>query len=175
MLLFCVHCATKTPLAYNETKTEAVTILAPIRTRMGYLKKWVRRETRTQKVWCLVFGGLTTMNNDTEYGTTTISEGRKIWLLINEKYPTTDKILAPDPFKEHVQDKKRRWLNWPLLSYLDMTQPSSRWLGSPFHYLKIFHFDNQAAESVFTGYSHEHMLCPNQFDDLSLTRTSLRR
>ena len=30
--------ATKTPLAYNETKTEAVTILAPIRSRMGYLK-----------------------------------------------------------------------------------------------------------------------------------------
>ena len=35
---------------------------------------------------------------------------------INENYPTTDKMLAPDPFKEHVQDKKRRWLNWPLLS-----------------------------------------------------------
>ena len=52
-LLFCVHCATKTPLAYNETKTEAVTILAPIRTRMGYLQKWARREKRRQKVWCL--------------------------------------------------------------------------------------------------------------------------
>ena len=78
---------------------------------------------RDEKTKSLVFSVVTTMNNDTEYGTATISEGRKI-LLINEKCPTTDKMLAPDPFKEHVQDKKRRWLNWPLLSYLDMTQPS---------------------------------------------------
>ena len=80
MLLFCVHCATKTPLAYNETKTEAVTILAPIRTRMGYLQKWARRETRRQKVWCLVWWQQWTMTRSTGLQPL-VKEGRFYWLM----------------------------------------------------------------------------------------------
>ena len=81
-------------------------------------------------------------------------------------------MLAPDPFKEHVQDKKRRWLNWPLLSPPD---PQLNPPVSDSNYLKIFHFDyREAGVSIYWTLMNT-CLCLDQFHDLSLTRASPER